>query len=215
MGLSMEKDKPPTATFSDDVLCIAIQGPKEVHLSFIDVPGIFKNTTPGVTTKNDIAMVRKMVQAYMGNPRSVMIAVVPANVDIATQEILEMAREVDPQGQRTIGVLTKPDLVDKGAEANVLDLLSGKGSNAKLGWSIVRNLGQQHLNDGNTDRQSLEENFFRFEKPWDSIDKDRVGVAALQKRLQQTLTTHIRREFPKVSCSLFDHVGSESHVIAD
>lgn len=49
-----------------------------------------------------------------------MLVVVPANVDAATQEILEMARDVDPDGDRTVGVLTKPDLVDKGAERNVV-----------------------------------------------------------------------------------------------
>jgi hypothetical protein len=55
----------------------------------IDVPGIFKRTTPGVTTKSDMEMVERMVYGYMRNPRSVMLTVVPANVDIATQEILE------------------------------------------------------------------------------------------------------------------------------
>jgi hypothetical protein len=51
-----------------------------------------------------------MVKRYMDNPRSIMLAVVPANVDLATQEILELARESDPHGDRTLGVLTKPDL---------------------------------------------------------------------------------------------------------
>lgn len=45
---------------------------------------------------------------------------VPANVDIATQEIVQMAEDADPTGKRTLGVLTKPDLVDKGAEDKVL-----------------------------------------------------------------------------------------------
>jgi hypothetical protein len=59
----------------------------------IDVPGIFKNTTPGLTSKPDITLVRDMVLSYMRNPRSIMLAVVPANVDIATQEIIEISRE--------------------------------------------------------------------------------------------------------------------------
>lgn len=87
----------------------------------IDVPDIFKNTTPGRPTKKDIFMDRNMVLRYMVNPRSIMLTVVPANVDIATQEIIEMAREVDPPGERTLRILTKPDLVDKGAENKVID----------------------------------------------------------------------------------------------
>lgn len=112
-------------TFSDDVLKIEICGPKQQHLSVIDVPGIFRNTTEGVTTDSDIEIVRNMVNHYMKNPRSVILAVIPANVDIATQEILKMAQKCDAKGERTLGVLTKPDLVDRGAENRVVDLVEG------------------------------------------------------------------------------------------
>ena len=115
-----------TDTFSDDVLKIEICGPKQQHLSVIDVPGIFHNTTAGVTTDADMEVVRNMVNNYMKNPRSVILAVIPANVDIATQEILKMAEKCDAKGQRTLGVLTKPDLVDRGAEHRVVDLVEGK-----------------------------------------------------------------------------------------
>ena len=81
-------------------------------------------------------LVRQMVGKHLSNPRSIILllyhdlqfnrtpltdvrAVVPANVDIATQEIIQMAEDADPRGQRTLGVLTKPDLVDKGAEDKV------------------------------------------------------------------------------------------------
>ncbi|CZS92510.1 related to vacuolar sorting protein VPS1, dynamin, and related proteins [Rhynchosporium agropyri] len=124
MGIS--DDPLHSKTFSDDVLCLEVCGPEQAHLSVIDIPGIFKRTTQGVTSKADMQMVKSMVQSYMENPRSVILAVIPANVDIATQEILEMAEEVDPEGQRTLGVLTKPDLVDKGAEQAVVDLIEEK-----------------------------------------------------------------------------------------
>lgn len=113
-------------TFSDDVLKIEICSPKQQHLSVIDVPGIFRNTTVGLTTDADMVVVRNMVNHYMKNPRSVILAVIPANVDVATQEILKMAEWYDKEGQRTLGVLTKPDLVDRGAEKGVVDLVEGK-----------------------------------------------------------------------------------------
>jgi len=56
-------------------------------------------------------LVKSMVRRYMDNPRSAMLVVIPANVDIATQEILTLAEEADPDGHRILGVLTKPDLV--------------------------------------------------------------------------------------------------------
>lgn len=113
-------------TFSDDVLKIEICGPKQQHLSVIDVPGIFRNTTVGQTKDADMEIVRNMVNKYMKNPRSIILAVIPANVDIATQEILKMAEKCDTEGLRTLGVLTKPDLVDKGAEKGVVSLVEGK-----------------------------------------------------------------------------------------
>lgn len=103
----------PKKTFSRDVLQLELCGPDHDHLSVIDVPEIFSRTQAGITTKYDKSMVRKMVHGYMRNPRSIILAVIPGNVDIVTQEILEIAEEVDPSGQRTLGVLTKPDLVDK------------------------------------------------------------------------------------------------------
>lgn len=187
-------------TFSRDVLRLEIVGPDEDHLSVIDVPSIFKNPSPPKTTKEDVSMVKEMVLGYMRNPRSVMLTVVPANVDIATQEIVDMARELDPNADRTLGVLTKPDLVDKGAESAVVDLINGKGTDSKVQWSVVRNPGQQELESQSTGRHS-EEMVFKHVQPWNGVEKDRVGVTALRARLQEVITGHTRREFPKVSKS--------------
>jgi Dynamin family/Dynamin central region len=189
---------PEPISFSGDILRLEICGPSEEHLSVIDVPGIFKKTTHGVTTKADMQMVRDMVHGYMNNPRSVMLAVVPANVDIATQEILEMAEEVDPDGHRTLGVLTKPDLVDKGAETSVTELIEGRRHQLTLGWNIVKNPGQSQSPKSDKERVAMEDAFFKGEAPWNRLDKDRVGVPSLRIRLQEILAKHTRREFPKV-----------------
>jgi len=198
-------------TFSNDVLRLEISGPKEDHLSVIDVPGIFKRTTSGVTTKSDMEMVERMVHNYMKNPRSVMLTVVPANVDIATQEILEKAEEVDPDGMRTLGVLTKPDLVDKGAEKNVMDLVEGRKHQLKLGWHILRNPGQAELDNPVADPHATERSFFAEESPWNSLDKERVGIDSFRDRLQEILADHIRREFPKVRSSI-NLMKSDNHI---
>jgi len=200
MGLAGKESDPSERkpTFSNDVLRLEISGPDQEHLSVIDVPGIFKNTTEGLTTKPDISLVRHMVKGYMDNSRSVMLAVVPANVDVATQEILELAAEADVHGDRTLGVLTKPDLVDKGAESGVVDVLEGRTRRMKLGWHVIRNPGQQELQDATVDRNNLESDFFRSRVPWNSIDKDKVGVDALRLRLKEVLSSLVKKEFPKV-----------------
>lgn len=197
--MGLDSSDPNSKTFSDDVLKIEVCGPDQEHLSVIDVPGIFKKTTEGLTTKSDIGMVRNMVSIYMKNPRAVILAVIPANVDIATQEILEMAAECDAEGERTLGVLTKPDLVDSGAEQHVLDLVEGKSHKLKLGWCIVRNRGQKELLELTADRNAVEQYFFMSQNPWARVEKDRVGVEALRRRLIEILAAIVRRQFGKVS----------------
>ncbi|OQE03259.1 hypothetical protein PENSOL_c001G05377 [Penicillium solitum] len=188
MGLSGSENDTLKPTFTRDVFRLEICGPEEDNLSIIDVPGIFKNTTAGLTTKQDMEMVKDMVLGYMRNPRSIMLTVVPANVDIATQEILEMARECDPQGIRTLGVFTKPDLVDKGAEDKIIDLIEGKTHSLALGWTVVRNAGQQQLLDQSSDRDLVEVKFFRENHPWSNLPTDKVGIIALKIRLQDMRT---------------------------
>ncbi|KAK8188178.1 P-loop containing nucleoside triphosphate hydrolase protein [Phyllosticta capitalensis] len=148
MGLASTTDgeSASSSIFTNDVLSIHVSGPTQDHLSVIDVPGIFKNPQPPVT-ESDMRLVENMVMGYMKNPRSVLLTVIPANVDIATQSILQSAKSVDPDGQRTLGVLTKPDLVDKGAEFSVIALIEGHKQSLKLGWSILKNPGQAQAND--------------------------------------------------------------------
>ncbi|KAL4983311.1 P-loop containing nucleoside triphosphate hydrolase protein [Aspergillus falconensis] len=196
MGIrSLEDQSKPT--FSRHVFRLEISGANEDHLAVIDVPGIFKSVTPGVTTKQDIDMVRSMVQEYMGNPRSIILAVVSANVDAATQEVIERAREVDPEGQRTLGVLTKPDLVDRGAEHVVLDLITGKTMPLRHGWVLVRSLGKNELSIGDKTRAEVEEEL-RARPGWGLVPADRFGIESLRQRLQETVTENARREFPMI-----------------
>lgn len=198
MGLA-DAPEDRKATFSEDILKVEVSGPDCEHFSVVDVPGIFRNATKGMTTLADAAMVKSMVRRYMDNPRSVMLVVIPANVDIATQEILTMAEDADPEGHRTLSVLTKPDLVDPGAEAGVMQLIKGERHPLNLGWCLVRNLGQQQVQDTAVNRSAVEKAFFRDRAPWNQLDdKDRVGVDALRSRLQEVLANNIRREFANV-----------------
>ena len=164
MGL-VPDDSGSKSIFSKDVLRLEISGPKEDHLSVIDVPGIFKRTTSRIATRSDIEIVAGMVHNYMRNPRSVILTIVPANVDIATREILKKTEEVDPHRVRTLRVLTKPESMDKGAEKNVIDLVEGRKHQLKLGWHNFRNAGQAELGDPGADCDATERNFFAERPP--------------------------------------------------
>ena len=80
-----------------------------------------------------IVEVNNLIEAYLAQSRTIILAVVPSNVDVATVDILERAQNVDPTGERTIGVLTKPDLIDRGSEAEVVQVLTNVRKPLKLG----------------------------------------------------------------------------------
>ena len=213
MGLSGSPDI-SKSTFSNDIFCLEICGPNEDHLSVMDVPRIFKNTTPGLTSKTDIQLVCNMVLGYMRNPRSIMLTVILANVDIATQEIIELARELDYNGQWTLGVLTKLDLVDEGAEQKVLDLLHGEDLILKHGWFLVRNLGQCELQEGGIDCNTAEEEFSRKEL-WNSISPDRFGINALRLRLQEAVIDNAQKSFSQVCLEIMKRLKSRKQALKD
>jgi hypothetical protein len=114
------------------------------------------------------------------------------------KRLLKWLVNLTPDGSRTLEVITKPDLVDKGAETKVIDLIEGKEMQMKLGWVVLRNLGQKELQDGNVDRDILEEKL-RLEHPWNTVTRDKFGIKALRIHLQETVTANARRAFPSVS----------------
>lgn len=199
LGDGSEWNLIPQKAFSDDVLKILILGPNQDHLSVVDVPGLFRTVTEGKTTKADRDMVKAMTMSYMKNERSIILTVVAANMDFATTEITDFAKECDPQGRRTLGVLTKPDLVDKGAEAAAIDILEGKAHPLRLGWCVVKNAGQNELAKSFEERRHDEEVFFKTKEPWTKLPRDRVGILFLRSRLAELHKDLVNREFSKVN----------------
>jgi dynamin 1-like protein len=118
------------------------------------------------------------------SPHSIIIAVSPANVDLANSDSLKLARVMDPQGRRTIGVLTKLDLMDNGTHA--LDILTGRVYPLKLGFIGVVNRSQQDIN-GNVSMlaaRKAEEDFFNSHSAYKNI-AHRCGTRYLAKTLNQ------------------------------
>lgn len=193
MGLRVDLKTGTGAVFSEDVLKIEIHGPSEDYLTMIDVPGIFRTTTQG-TTKEDMVMVKELVKSYIKDSRTIILAVFPANVDVATGEILQLAEDYDQHGERTIGVLTKPDLVtEPGAQAGVCNVVKGDKRPLNLGYFLVRNRGGE---SSATALPNLDDMFQRH--PWSALPRERVGIAALKSALALLLLEITRREFPRL-----------------
>lgn len=209
-GADPSDDSDDLNTFSEDILKIEINGPDQPGLTVIDVPGIFRTATPGLTTDSDITLVTSMVKRYMKDSRTIILAVIPCNVDIATQEILRLAKDADPNGSRTMGVLTKPDLApERATQQNILDLIQGKRQDLKLGYCVVKNRGADDGDSSLQKRVNEERAFFRQE-PWAAVaSSGRLGINAVRVILHDLLMDISKKEFPILKKGTF----SLSHVI--
>ncbi|KAF9869558.1 hypothetical protein CkaCkLH20_12951 [Colletotrichum karsti] len=191
------------STFSEDTLKIEISGPTQQHLTVIDVPGIFRTATTGWTTASDIELVNKMVKSYVSSSRAIILAVVPCNVDIATQEVLTLAKKFDPEGVRTMGVLTKPDLAtERATQQIVCELIEGKRFPLRLGYCVVKNRSADDNNSTLGDRNASEKNFFST-TPWSRLrTTKRIGVDNLRVRLSTLLREISKKEFKNVAAEV-------------
>jgi dynamin 1-like protein len=116
---------------SHNPILLKIYSRTVVDLTLVDLPGITK--IPTGDQPHDIeARINELTMKYITPKTAIIMAVCSANVDLANSDALKLARKVDPMGERTLGVITKIDLMDEGT--NALDLLSGKVYPLKLGY---------------------------------------------------------------------------------
>lgn len=128
---------------SQDPIVLKIYSPRVVTLTLVDLPGITK--VPVGDQPPDIEQqIRDMILNYVANPNSIILAVSPANTDFSTSEALKLARDADPEGKRTLAVVTKLDLMDHGTDA--YDVLCGRVIPVKLGIIGVINRSQADIN---------------------------------------------------------------------
>ncbi|KAJ3066410.1 hypothetical protein HDU98_010311 [Podochytrium sp. JEL0797] len=184
---------------SDDAIIIEVRGPGYPNLTLTDLPGLIR-TVEDHEDKDIIRRVRGLVDRYLVQNRTVILAVVPANVDVHNTEILQAAQDADPEGIRTISIITKPDRIDPGAESQVVDLLMNRKKKLKLGYHAVRCRGQQDLDDGVTIADGIvnETKFFSEHKAWSDVDPSYVGINRLTEKLVKILQSIIASSLPAV-----------------
>ncbi|KAG0335860.1 Dynamin- GTPase protein [Podila humilis] len=176
-----------------------------LNLTLVDLPGVTK--IPVGDQPTDIEkQTRNLILDYILKPNSVILAVSPANVDLANSDSLKLARQVDPEAKRTIGVLTKLDLMDAGT--NSLDILSGRAYPLKLGFIGVVNRSQADIqsNKPMADAFQAETDFFQTHPAYRAI-AHRCGTNFLAKNLNTILMNHIRDKLPDIKAKLNSLIG--------
>ncbi|KAJ3104555.1 hypothetical protein HDU97_009067 [Phlyctochytrium planicorne] len=176
--------------FTKNVVCVDIRG-AGVNLTLIDLPGIIRS----VDRKEDVAfieMIQDLVKKYISNDRAIIVGTITCKDEIDNQAIVHMAKDVDPIGVRTIGVLTKPDTIEAGTHDRWLQILLGHSYTLKLGYWMVKNPSKADLDRkiGFDEARAKEETFFASHSPWSALrhQVDRFGVDSLRREMSRQLT---------------------------
>ncbi|XP_063328084.1 dynamin-3 isoform X4 [Pelmatolapia mariae] len=179
---------------------LRVYSPNVLNLTLIDLPGMTK-VAVGDQPPDIEHQIRDMLLQFITKESCLILAVTPANTDLANSDALKIAKEVDPQGLRTIGVITKLDLMDEGTDAR--DILENKLLPLRRGYIGVVNRSQKDI-DGRKDiRAALaaERKFFLSHPAYRHM-AERMGTPHLQKALNQQLTNHIRDTLPGLRSKL-------------
>ncbi|XP_069380852.1 dynamin-2 isoform X9 [Paralichthys olivaceus] len=179
---------------------LRVYSPNVLNLTLIDLPGMTK-VAVGDQPVDIEHQIRDMLMQFITKESCLILAVTPANTDLANSDALKISKEVDPQGLRTIGVITKLDLMDEGTDAK--DILENKLLPLRRGYIGVVNRSQKDI-DGKKDiRAALaaERKFFLSHPAYRHI-AERMGTPHLQKALNQQLTNHIRDTLPGLRSKL-------------
>ncbi|KAM8867219.1 LOW QUALITY PROTEIN: interferon-induced GTP-binding protein Mx-like [Synchiropus picturatus] len=185
---------------SDEAITLEIASPDVPDLTLIDLPGIARVAVKG-QQDNIEQQIKRLIQRIITKQETISLVVVPSNVDIATTEALKMAQTVDPEGERTLGILTKPDLVDKGTEQTVVDIVRNEVVPLKKGYMIVRCRGQKEITDHVplTEAIEREKAFFKDHAFFDVLYSDgQATVPKLAEKLTLELVHHIELSLPRL-----------------
>ncbi|WAO92148.1 Hypothetical protein NCS54_00964200 [Fusarium falciforme] len=184
--------------FSKDVLRLEIQGPGMYPLTLVDLPGLFhaETETQSLAGKETVD---QLVESYMKQKNSIILVVVSANSQLASHVALRRVKEMDPKRQRTIGVITKPDLTHPGLDDEKTYIRVARNQESanklQLGWHVLRNRSEKEVSL--EARDEVEEEFFKS-GAWATIPENDRGIANLRRKLSKVLYDHIRNSLPSV-----------------
>lgn len=181
----------------DNPIILRIYSSNCPDLTVIDLPGITRIPI-GDQPKNIERITKDLVTRYCKDERTIILCVIPANADMTTSESLQLAQELDPEGVRTVGVITKIDIMDKGTDAR--KMLLNKEVPLKLGYIGVKGRSQHDVDNNMAVNDALKEekDFFISHNVYRHLPKEILGTEALVRKLTTVMYNHMRRVLPKI-----------------
>ncbi|KAI8834979.1 Dynamin central region-domain-containing protein [Chytriomyces cf. hyalinus JEL632] len=188
------------AGVSPQPINLRIYSPNVLTLTLIDLPGLTK-VAVGDQPKDIERLIKDMIMKFITKPNCIILSVTAANTDLANSDGLKLAREVDVEGVRTIGVLTKIDLMDPGTD--VVDILANRTIPLRLGYVPVVNRGQRDIDNNKKISAALEaeRNFFQNHSSYASKAQF-CGTPFLARKLNLILMHHIKNTLPEIKAKI-------------
>lgn len=181
----------------DDPIVLNVFSPHCPDLTVIDLPGITR--IPIGNQPKDIERITKdMVTRYCKDERTIILAVIPANADMTTSEALQLAQTLDPAGIRTLGVITKIDIMDRGTDAR--NMLLNKEVKLRLGYVGVKGRSQEDIDNKVTVKKALQEemDYFANHSAYKNLPKEMLGTQSLIKKLTTVMYDHMKNVLPSI-----------------
>ncbi|KAL2267868.1 hypothetical protein VTJ83DRAFT_5145 [Remersonia thermophila] len=204
----------PHRAFAQDILRVEITGPDRPHLTIVDLPGLIHSETRH-QTRSDVQLVQDLVKGYMKEPRCIILAVVSAKNDFANQVVLKLAREADEDGNRTLGVITKPDTLVPGGESERMYLSLAQNHQVvfRHGWHVLKNMDSEKGAWTHAERNESEALFFSAGS-WNALPSSSRGIEKLRYRLSRVLLGQIASELPGLMAEM-DNITKSSKARLD
>ncbi|KAG0034592.1 hypothetical protein BGZ82_005693 [Podila clonocystis] len=199
---------------SEKVLEITISGPTLSPLTIIDLPG-YINTTIDGQDKTIVQTIRTINTRYIKDSRTIILAVVPANVDLNNIFVLGEAERYDQNNERTIPIVTKPDAIEQDLLPNLIQTIMNKRKFMKLGYLVMRNSSYKDIEMPWDDARQLEEEFFKSSPLWSQVPEANKGRVSVKTFLGELLHNHIKKELPFLKKDILDLVFKCDKEIAD
>ena len=174
-------------------------------LTLVDLPGVTR-VPIGDQPKNIEQITKDMARRYVEDPLTIILCVIAANSDIATSDGLMLAKDIDVAGTRTLGVLTKLDIMDAGTDAK--KVLMNEEIPLKLGYVGVKNRSKQDLNNkiSMAETQRKEREFFKSHPVYKNLPAGHLGTEVLINKLTKIYFRIIRENLPRIVKAINDRV---------